>query len=392
MGVWNESGLVDTIPPDGLPLVWRTPVRGGYSGPTVAAGRVFLTDYADGVERLAAFDESTGRQLWQHTWKADYRGIEYATGPRAAPTVDGDFVYALGATGRLSCVRTSDGQLLWSRSFPEDFQARIPLWGTTAAPLVHGDKLIVVAAGRPDAKVVALDKRTGAEVWRSLESEGSEPGYSQPVIFAGRLVVFHAGGVAVLNPDTGAVHWEHPWRITFNTPIATPVNSGPFLLVSAFFQGARLFRLDSGELLWRGKSDSETNTDTIHALMNSPLIEGEYIYGFCNYGQLRCLRLATGERVWESQQATVEKARNVSAFLVRARDRCVIFNDRGELIFARLSPDGYSEMSRTRLIRPTSPAGSRREAKAVVWAHPAFANGHVIVRNDEEMIRYDARR
>ena len=121
--------------------------------------------------------------------------------------------------------------------------------------------------------------------------------------------------------------------------------------------------------------------------MATPVIVGDYIYGFCSSGQLRCLRRATGERVWESQQATVERTRNVSGFIVRHGNRYFINNDRGELIIAKLSPQGYQEISRTELIRPTTAMGAnRRERKAVNWVHPAYANRHIYTRNDEQII------
>ena len=367
-------------------------MRGGYAGPAVAGGRVFVTDYADGVERLLALDERAGSLVWKHEWPADYRGLDYATGPRATPTVDAERVYALGAKGSLRCVESATGRLLWQRDYVRDFAAEVPAWGMTSAPLVDGERLIIIAAGKPDAKVMALDKRTGREIWRALSSENSEPGYSQPLIIdaAGRrqLIVWHATAIHSLDPETGHVLWEHPFKITMDTPIATPVYSAPHLLVSGFFNGARLLRLDASgaELLWRPKVESETRGDTLYALMNSPAIDGDYIYGICAQGQLRCLRRATGTRVWESQAVTVEQRRNASAFLVRHGDRYFINNDRGELIIARLSPGGYQEVSRTELIKPTSPGGGRRERGAVNWSHPAYSNRHIFARNDEEIL------
>ncbi len=394
-GEWTETGIVERLP-DKLEPVWRVPVPPGYSGPSVQSGRVFVTGYENGAERALAFDELTGRRLWTRDWPANYRGLEYAVGPRATPTADGDLVVVFGAVGNLLCLRAATGEPVWTKDARADYAAPLPAWGLTAAPLVHGRLLIAVMGGK-SGKVVAFDKTTGAEVWRALGGDDSEPGYSQPLLIraGGRdqLIVWHAGALTSLDPDSGKPLWEHPFKIIMSTPIATPVQAGPFLLVSAFFQGARLFRLDDAapgaELVWRGKSDSERNTDTIHALMASPLIDGDHIYGVCNYGQLRCLKTATGERVWESQAATVELGRNVTAYLVRHGGRTVIFNDRGELIFARLTPSGYQEQSRARLIEPDSKAGSRRELGAVVWAHPAFANRHAIARNGREMVRVD---
>ena len=135
------------------------------------------------------------------------------------------------------------------------------------------------------------------------------------------LIVWHAGGLAAIEPASGAVVWQRPFRTRMETPIATPVWQEPHLLVSAFFNGSRLYRLERPEprLQWKGASDSGVETDGIHALMNSPVIDGDHIYGICSYGQLRCLRLATGERVWETQAVTREKARNASAFVSARR-------------------------------------------------------------------------
>ena len=111
--VWNETGLVERFADEGLLVKWRTPVRGGFAGPAVAGGRVFVLDYQetpgsrtmDGHERLLALDEETGAVLWTTEWPAAYRNLQYkfATGPRATPLVDGDRVYILGAAGMLSC-------------------------------------------------------------------------------------------------------------------------------------------------------------------------------------------------------------------------------------------------------------------------------------------------
>ena len=140
-------------------------------------------------------------------------------------------------------------------------------------------------------------------------------------------------------------------------------------------------------LLWSSQGGNDVRSDKLHALMSQPIIEGEFVYGICSYGQLRCLRRSTGERVWETQAATVERARNASAWMVRQGGRVWIFNDRGELVLARLSANGYQELGRKKVIEPTSPPGARRELGAVVWAHPAFADRHMVARNDRELIR-----
>jgi outer membrane protein assembly factor BamB len=397
-GVWAETGILERMPSEGLEVRWRVPVGAGYSGPAVAGGRVFLLDHARTVgsratERVMCLDERTGRTLWTREWEADYRGLDYANGPRATPTVDGDRVYVLGAMGSLRCLRVRDGSEVWSSDFVRDFGASVPGWGMSSAPLVVGSKLIAIVAGKDKSKVVAFDRASGRVVWRALSSKESEPGYSQPVLIRqerAQVVVWHTTAIESLDPDTGAVLWSQPFRITMNTPIATPAWSAPHLLVSAFFDGARMLELGrSGEarVAWASNGGTEIRTDKLHTLMSQPVIDGEYVYGICSFGQLRCLRRSTGERVWETQAVTVEKARNATAWMIRNGRRMWFFNDRGELILGMLSPSGYSEIGRTKVIEPTSPPGGRREFGAVVWSHPAFANRHIVVRNDREAIR-----
>jgi outer membrane protein assembly factor BamB len=402
LGVWTEDGILETFPAQGLTPAWRTPLNAGFAGPAVAAGRVFVTDFKKsvglkGTERAMALDEKSGKILWTREWPADYKGIGYAYGPRATPTVDGDRVYFVGGAGVLLCLNAATGAVIWQKDYVKDYQTDMPGWGITSAPVIYGRLAIAIVGGKPDAKVVAFDKLTGKELWRSLEST-SEQGYAQPVILeAGgvrQLIIWHPKAVASLNPEDGSVYWEHEFNIHMGMTLATPVLSGSRLLVSSFYNGSMLLELSGrrSAVTWKGKSQSEIDTDGLHAVVNTPVIDGDYIYGICSYGQFRCLRLKTGERVWETLDVTKEKARWASGFIVRHGDRYFINNDRGELIIAKLSPKAYQEISRTDLIKPTSNPGNRRALGAVNWTHPAYVNRHIITRNDEEIISVSLKR
>jgi len=396
IGIWTESGILDKFPEKGLTVAWRTPINGGFAGPAVAAGRAFVTDFKKsagmkGTERALCLDEKSGKIIWTREWDADYRGISYATGPRATPTVDGERVYIVGASGILLCLNAQTGNVIWQKNYVKDYGTQMPTWGISGAPLVDGDRLIAIVGGQPDAMVMAFDKMTGKEIWRALPSD-SEQGYSQPVIFEvggiRQLIIWRPTAVVALDPVNGKVHWQQPFRVNLGMSLATPVLSRSRLLVSSFYNGSMLLDLarDKASVIWKGKSDSEINTDGLHAVVNTPVIDGDYTYGICSYGQFRCLNLKTGERVWESMEVTKEKARWASGFIVRNGDRYFINNDRGELIIAKLSAKGYQEVSRTQLIKPTTNPGNRRELGAVNWSHPAYANRHIVARNDEEII------
>jgi outer membrane protein assembly factor BamB len=254
--------------------------------------------------------------------------------------------------------------------------------------------LIAVVGGAPDAEVVAFDKISGKETWRALSPE-PEPGYAQPVIVESggvpQLIIWTPTAVSSLNPVSGEVYWAQSVKTALGMTIATPVFDQGRLLVSSFFNGSAMLRLSSdrpqAELVWKGNSDSEIETDGLHALLMTPVIDGDQVYGVCSYGQLRALSAASGQRLWESQTLLGEKARWASAFIVRHGERYLISTDRGELVIAELRADGYHEVGRTPLIEPTSNPGNRRELGAVHWSHPAYANRHIVVRNDKEIVR-----
>ena len=413
LGVWTETGIVDDLP-DELLVRWRTPIRSGYSGPAVAGGRIFITDWLedpdsrtlDGTERALALDEETGEVLWTHEWETGYRmlSVAYAIGPRATPTVDGDRVYIVGATGRLFCFNVETGEVVWQKDYVAEYDTSVPVWGVVSSPLVDGDRLITVVGGEPDALVVAFNKHTGEEIWRAIET-GTEMGYAQPIIYeaAGvrQLIIWHPQALASLDPETGELYWEQPWDVSMGLTVATPVRSGDYLLVSQLFNGSMMVRLSqdrpAATHLWQGQSRSELpgETDTIHAMVTTPVVVGDYVYGLDSYGELRALDARTGQRIWMSPDLAPQ-ARWSTAFLVQHEDRWLVNNEEGYLILAQFTPEGYVELDRTRLIEPTSVSGTRTPhgriaARVVNWSHPAYANGHVVHRNDREIIRVSLR-
>lgn len=402
LNVWRETGILDKFPDSGLKVLWRTPVKAGYTGPAVADGRVFLLDWEEtqkpkGTERALALDEKTGKILWTQEWQADYRGISWPTGPRATPTVDGDRVYVAGADGKLLCLNVKNGAILWQKDYVKDYGAdRLKWafdWGFASAPLVDGRLLIALVDGRPNAKVVAFDKMTGKEVWRALSTD-TDLGVAQPVVIeAGgvrQLIIWYPGAVASLDPETGKQLWEQPYKVGGSMTVAIPVLHRDNLFFTTFYDGPMMLALDpkkpGATVQWKGKSDSEIQTDGLHATVNTPAIIGDYIYGICSYGQFRCLYAKTGERVWETQALTKERARWASGIIVRNGERLFVNNDRGELVIVAPSKDGYREVSRTPLIKPTSNPGNRRQLGAVNWTQPAYANRHIYIRNDEEIL------
>jgi outer membrane protein assembly factor BamB len=365
------------------------PVAEGYSGPAVADGRVFLTDrLIDGeFERLLCFDAETGKPLWKHQYFTRYT-VSYPAGPRATPVVDGDRVYFIGTQGDMFCMTVDEGKILWQKNFPQDFGTELPIWGMAASPLVDGDKLITLVGGKNDGLVVCFDKLTGKEIWRALN--GADAGYCPPVIyeFGGRrqLIIWHPAAIASLDPETGKVLWEIPWAIKAGLCIPMPRKIDDRLFLTSFYEGPRMLQVgaDSVEILWKGNGVNEEKTDKLHSIMSTPVVTETSIFGVCSYGQLRGLKTSTGERVWETLDAT-GRGRWWNAFIIPQGNRYFLHNEQGDLIIANLTDTGYEEISRAKLIEPTRPV----ERRMTIWSHPAFAMKSVFARNYKELIRVD---
>jgi outer membrane protein assembly factor BamB len=400
-GVWRETGILDKFPKDGPKEVWQKELGGGFSGPAVADGRVFVMDRQGqtlqkgkessgkdglkGTERIVCFDIE-GKQLWAHEYDCPYR-INYPSGPRCTPTIHGGRVYALGTMGDIHALDAAKGTVVWHTNLPKELKTKPPVWGYAAHPLIDGDRLITLAGGEGSA-VVALHKDTGKELWRALTTQ--EIGYAPPMIFeAGgkrQLIIWHPEAISSLNPENGSEYWTVKFpsgeTVRPGITVATPRKEGDLLFVSSPHHGSLVLKLDpdkpAAKVLWKGKSNDLAQPEGLHNLMGSPVLKDGHIYGICTFGELRCLKADTGERLWEHRTAD-RKSLGATTFIVPQGDRYFLFNDVGELIIAKLSPKGYEEIDRAKVIEPTLWSRGRD----VVWSHPAFAGGRVYVRNDK---------
>lgn len=401
--VWREDGIVERFPAGGPKKAWSFPIAGGYAGPAVAAGKVFITDYLTkdkveegnwdlkemtGVERVFCVEAETGKEVWKYEYPVKYK-ISYPAGPRCTPAVDGDKVYTLGAMGDLICLDIPTGKAVWKKQLKNEYKAKVAIWGYAAHPLIDGDKLITLAGG-DGSHIVALDKTTGKELWRSQSAvESDDVGYAPPSIieFAGKRQLLMAGPKALksLNPETGELYWSQKYTADNGSIIMTPVLTGDFLYVGGWKNKNLLVKLEkdkpAASTEWKDKKDLG-----IGALNVQPMLDGSTMYGFDHDGLLMACELPSGKRLWETD-AVVGAAKNSdTAFMVKNGDRYFFFTERGDLVIAKLSPEKYEEIDRAKaIIEPTGVAFGRK----VVWSAPAFAGKKMIVRNDKELVSFD---
>ena len=358
-GVWREQGIMESFPPDGLKILWRAEAGGGWSSPVVAEGCAFLAD-AELVrpkarERVRCFDAVSGKVLWTYAYDVEYPDWAISPdqngGPTSTPVVAEGKVYVQGASGVVVCLAAATGEVLWRKEFAvEMFQ------GGRGSPLVDGDLLILPIGGKPAASVVALDRNTGREVWKALVEGVSN---SSPVIVtaAGRrqLIVWTNDSVSALEPATGEVLWREPLKTSNNDSIATPVCGGDRLLVSGL-----MFRLaadaPAASILW---PENRAPAKRVLSATSTPLLAGGYAYSATRTGELVCLEARTGEEVWRTGKVTGKKS-GPSIQITPQGDGVLLYTDEGMLIRARLTPTGYEEVSRTKLIEPVYPFGGHK--------------------------------
>ena len=413
-GVWRESNILTTFPENGPKLLWKTSIGSGYSGPSVSNGKIYVMDRiksADpktakdlhdgkppknynfvrklipGKERMLCLDEKTGDILWSHEWDCPYTSVAaYAIGPRVTPTVDGSRVYALGAEGHFYCFDSQNGKVIWSRDFKEDYDLVIPEWGTAAHPLVDGDNIISIVGGQ-NTTVVAFNKFTGKEVWRALSSK--QPGYCPPIIYTingvRQLIIWHGDGLDSVDPQSGELFWSVPVIPTYGMSIGHPVLHENKLYMMAWARVSACVEVaDSGKaakLVWEG----DTNIG-IGGVFCTAVIQDGFIYACGISGRYTCAKLEDGSKLWTTYKPATGARPGAwgNVFTIKHEDRYFLANDSGELIIANLSPEGYDEVSRTKLIEPTHWVAGR----TLVWSHPAFANRCIYLRNDNEIRCY----
>ena len=405
-GVFNETGIIDSIPESGLKVKWRMPIHGGYAGPAVAGGKVYVFDYKiaegkvlnnpgkrtklQGKERLVAFDEKSGQQLWTHEYDCPY-SISYPAGPRCTPTVDGDHVYLLGSEGDLRCLKTEDGSLVWKKSFKTDFGAEVPIWGFSGHPLVDGDLLYTLVGGKGQG-IVAFDKMTGDVKWKALDCKA---GYCPPIIIdkggVRQLIAFNPTSVTSLNPADGNPYWDVPIKSQYDMSIARPMLDGDYMYVCGKGNQSVMLKLNSDKPeateVWRGKP-----RNSIYGANATPFFMDGILYGADqNMGSLIAADGKDGNRLWSTFDATDPKEdRKLShgtAFLTRIGDtnRFFIMSEVGDLLISELTPEKYIPHGRFHVLEPTGECFGR----SAVWSHPAYANKTVYVRNDKEIVAVD---
>lgn len=374
-GQYTGPALRADWPGEGPAELWRRPAGEGFAGPVVAGERLLLFHRLDDREVLEALDAASGRPLWRHDAPTAYRDdFGFDEGPRAVPVVADGRVFTFGAQGRLSAVSLETGEPLWEVDTARQFGVRKGFFGAAGAPLVDGGR-VVANIGGDGAGIVAFDAASGAVLWTATSHEASySSGVAADIGGARRAIFFTRAGLVGLDPATGAVRFEQPWRSRLGASVnaATPLAIDGLIFASASYgTGAALFRVDGPELTALWSSD-----DVLSNHYATSVHRDGYLYGFHGrqeYGpSLRAVELRTGAVQWSEDGFQ-------AGSVTLAGERLVIVRESGELLLAAASPEAFTPLARAQILPP------------VVRAYPALANGLLYVRNGDTLVCIDLR-
>jgi len=325
---------------------------------------------SDNKDTVFCFDSGTGKRLWSHSYAADLGDKYFDGGTTGTPTIDGDRVFTLSRWGDVFCLDAASGKVIWTRNVQKETRVRVPTWGFSGSPMVF-ENVLLLAVGESG---MALDKGTGKTVW---ESANKEAGYSTPLPWkhGGKSLALVSSGQAYLavEPQTGKEHWRFRWLTQYGVNAADPIIDNDRLFISSGYgKGGALIKPDAGAeaaVLWQNK--------TLRSQRNSAVLVGGHLFGVdgdtSEKASLKCVDIATGQAKWSEPSVG-------SGALMAADGKLIVLSDRGELMVAPASPEGFKPTARAQVL------GGQ------CWTVPVLANGLILCRNSRgDVVCTDAR-
>lgn len=360
-GISSETGWMTRWSGAGPKRVWMAQVGQGFSSVAVKDGRVYTMGNTGGRDTIYCLNAANGKVVWTHSYACSAGDHP---GPRATPTVDGNFVYTLSREGHAFCLDALSGQVHWSKDLKRETGAQPPQWGFASSPLIEGN-LVIYNVGTAG---VALDKNSGKLVWKS---GAGAAGYASPVAFTignqRGVAIFSAKALIALNPTNGRVLWQHPWETAYDVNAADPIFAGEYVFISSNYnRGCALLKISGGrpQVVWENRN--------MRNHFNSCVLVGGYLYGN-DEGRLACIDIRTGAERW--RQGGMGKGG-----LIAAGGNLICMTERGMLVIVKATPDRYTELAYAQVMRGTC------------WTQPVLANGFIYCRSHEgELVCLDVR-
>ncbi len=364
-----EKGLLKAWPAGGPPLAWQAQGAGeGYSSFAVSQGRLYTLGARGDAEYVIAFDAASGKRLWERQHGRRFSN-DRGDGPRATPTIEGDRVYAFGASGDLSVLNAATGEPYWTFNLLKEVRGSNIQWGLSESPLVLNDRILVNAGGT----IVALRKTDGSAIWKT---GGDEAGYSSAVAHkvgnVNQAIFFTSVKAIGVDIDSGRQLWSYGKVANGVANIATPIVRGNHVFLSSDYgTGSALLELTPSGNSVRAREVYFTRQMKNHHATS--VLVGDHLYGF-DSAILTALKFDTGEVAWQNRSVG-------KGSLVFADDRLYLYSEGGIVGLAEASPTGYREHGRFEI----------KSGRLPTWSHPVVSGGKLFLRDQDNLFAYDVR-
>jgi outer membrane protein assembly factor BamB len=373
-----DTSILAPWPKSGPKQAWIFKDAGiGYSSFSIVGTRLFTMGARQESEQVICLDATTGKELWATSLGPVYEN-NWGDGPRSTPTVDGDHLYALSATGILACLNIKDGTEVWKVDVVKSLGGELQGWGYTESVLIDGDHVICTPGGQ-QGTMAALHKKTGAVVWQSSKLKGPAQ-YSSPIRIEvngqpqyAQLLMNKVVGIA---PKDGALLWEtsFPGRVAVIPTVLFHNNS--VYATAGYGTGCQMIKLDGAEpeVVYEEKSITNHHGGVI-------VVDGK-IYGHSDKGGWTCQDFLTGKIEWQDESLGKGACTYAAGHLI-----CVDEND-GTVVLATAKPDKWQEISRFKL----APQTSLRKKEGRIWSHPVVVNGRLYLRDQDLIFCYNVQK
>lgn len=374
----TANNIANSWPRSGPKPEWSASGLGsGYAAVSVANGRVYTMGAVGSDEKVIALNERDGKAAWMVPSGGNAFKENMGDGPRCTPTVDGDRLYALGATGDLVCLDSKSGQRRWHKNILREFDGRNIQWGICESPLIDGDKVIVMPGGR-GATLVALNKNTGNLIWKSRVPGDPNAGYASAIAVdvggVRQYVNFTARGLIGVRANDGEFLWQSNSSANNTANCSAAVfHDNHIFYGSGYGTGGSCLRLESNGNTTRAEEVYKTKEMKNHH--GGMVVVDGFLYG-CDEGILTCLDMLSGKSMWKERSPGKGSVTLADGLLI-------VRSEQGPVTLVEANSQRYVEKGSFE-----QPNRSRRQS----WAYPVVANGHLLLRDQETLLCYDLRR